>query len=344
MKKLFIHHPLFRLLSPLFSGALVYLLILLINNNIAQIRESFLGQELYICIALAYIIQEYARFSLLLFEKIKGTEKLFWKLIIQVLSSVAVCIVLVSGVMYIYFSTILKYSPNSTELLIFNSIFAVITIIYLALYLSHQFLYKINTNRIEEEVIAKRDVEEDFVAFKKGINPELLFESLEALIVLMKQHPEAAEAMIDNFSSVYRYILSRKKRELISLEEELNALQELLQLYNHLPYRKTRLARVNTEESYVVPGCLLLTVERIIKSTILSKDQDLLLDITTEGDFILVCYSPQEKLRTSFTDEAVADIAYSYQFYTSKTLSVIEEALKKTIQIPKLTLNESSDH
>jgi len=43
MRKLFIHHPLFRLLSPLFSGILVYLLLLLINNNIGQLQEAFLS-------------------------------------------------------------------------------------------------------------------------------------------------------------------------------------------------------------------------------------------------------------------------------------------------------------
>jgi len=58
MKKLFIHHPLFRLLSPLFSGLVVYILLLLINNDIDQLYEEFLTQELYVCIALTFLIQE----------------------------------------------------------------------------------------------------------------------------------------------------------------------------------------------------------------------------------------------------------------------------------------------
>ena len=59
MTKLFIHTPLFRFLSPIFSGVVSYLLILLINNNIEQLQEQFLGQELYVCITLSYIVHEF---------------------------------------------------------------------------------------------------------------------------------------------------------------------------------------------------------------------------------------------------------------------------------------------
>ena len=67
MNKLFIHNPLFRIISPLCSGILIYLLILLINNNVSQLKETFLGQELYVCIGLTYLIQEYSRLSLFFF-------------------------------------------------------------------------------------------------------------------------------------------------------------------------------------------------------------------------------------------------------------------------------------
>ena len=73
MKRLFIHHPLFRLLSPLFSGTMVYLLILLIHNNVAQIQDQFLGEELYVCIGLSLITQEFSRGLLLGFQE--GAEE-----------------------------------------------------------------------------------------------------------------------------------------------------------------------------------------------------------------------------------------------------------------------------
>ena len=81
MKKLFIHKPLFRLLSPIFNGFVSYLLILLINNNIAQLQEEFLRQELFVCIALSYVIQEFSRLLLQLFESKIKVKSVFLMLI-----------------------------------------------------------------------------------------------------------------------------------------------------------------------------------------------------------------------------------------------------------------------
>ncbi len=342
MKKLFVHHPFFRLLSPLFSGALVYLLILLINNNIGQLQEAFLGQELYMCIGLAYLIQEYSRISLLLFERLQRPTSFLWRLALQLVSSILICMGLISAAMYLYFTNMLGYTPNGRELLIFNSIFSLITMIYLVLYVSHQFLYKINTDRISREMTAKQEIEADFQQYRRGINPELLFESLEALLVLMKRKPEAAERLSDHFSSVYRYILAKKKRELVPFSEELDTLAELIQLFIHLPYRKIVLGKVAECDTYVVPGSLLTIVERVVRSTIVSEESQLTLDILDTPGTIQVQYRPEEVLRGAFQTEDLNDLAGNYRFYSDRAVRVVKKDSYKIVEIPKLSLDESS--
>lgn len=344
MKKLFVHHPLFRLLSPIFSGTLVYLLILLINNNIGQLEEAFLGQELYVCIGLAYLIQEYARLSLLWFARSSWPKAFLLKLLLQLVSSVAIGVVLVTIAMYLYFDYILGYTPNSRELFIFNSIFSFITLIYLVLYLSHQFLYRVNTVRLAKEIVAKEEIEADFWQFKKGINPELLFESLEALLVLMKKSPETAEQLSDHFASVYRYMLAKKNRELVPVSEELNMLNELIGLYSYFPYRKIKLGRVGVAETLVVPGSILTVVERIIRSTIRSNESCLNLDILEDDASILLQYEPEEVLRSTLNSEQLGDISRNYRFYTDKAVTVVMSNTYKTVELPKLRIDESSHH
>ncbi len=338
------HHPLFRLLSPLFSGTLVYLLILLINNNIGQLQETFLGQELYVCIGLAYLIQEYARLSLLWFERWSQPRNFVLKLVLHLISSVVIGIGLVSVAMYLYFTYVLGYTPNSRELFIFNSIFSLITLIYLVLYLSHQFLYKVNTDLITREIMAKEEIEADFRRFKKGINPELLFESLESLLVLMKKDTNRAERLSDHFSNVYRYVLAKKKRELVSFSEELNILNELLQLLAYLPFRKITLGKVGVSKTWVVPGSILTAVERIVRSTIVSVETDLTIDILEESDRILIQYVPEEVLRGGFHTEQLSDIAGNYQFYTDRAVQIVTKDSYKIVEIPKLKLDESSHY
>ncbi|WP_282086524.1 histidine kinase [Aquimarina algiphila] len=342
MNKLFIHHPIFRIISPLCSGMLVYLLILLVNNNVTQIQEEFLGQELYVCIGLAYVIQEYSRFSLFFFEKLKRPSSLSGKIILQGLISIVASVILVSGSMFLYFDLVLGFTPNISELTIFNSIFSVITIIYLSVYLSHQFLHKVNTEIMTEELSIKKGVEQDFLQFKKGINPMLMFETLESLIVLMKKDTENAEFLVDHFSAVYRYILSRNMKELVPIEEELAILDELLLLFGYLPYRKTRYGITDRLDTMVVPGSIISCIEQIIRSTIVSKETELVVDISEDLEYILLKYVHQEKISYALSQNNIKDILNTYRFYTDKEIKVTNTDVFKIIHIPKLTVDESS--
>lgn len=340
MKKLFVHHPFFRLLSPLFSGVLVYLLLLLINNNIDQLQETFLGQELYVCIGLAYIIQEFSRLSLLFFKRLKRPKSFILKLILQVCSSILMSIVLVSVTMNLYFKYVLLYTPNSGELLVFNSIFVFITIIYVILYIAHYYLHKINTEKLSQEATAKAAIETDFQEFKMSINPELLFESLEALLVLMKKDADKAESLADNFSSIYRYILTKKNSELVPVAEELVVLKELVTLLNHLPYRKVKLNNSFSDASVIVPCSLLQIVEAIVKTTVVSENITLQIFIEETNNSIKVSYHPEEKLRESLTIKNVSRILKSYSFYTNNEIRIVMEDKLKSIFLPKLNYQE----
>ncbi|GAA4273905.1 histidine kinase [Aquimarina gracilis] len=342
MNRLFIHHPVFRLIGPLCSGTLVYMLILLVNNNVAQLQEEFLGQELYVCIALSYLIQEYSRISLFFFEKLRSPKSLVGKIMLQVVISIMITIILVTVSMFLYFDLVLGFTPNVSELIIFNSIFSLITIIYLSLYLSHQFLHKINTEIITQELSKKQGVEKDFIQFKKGINPILMYETLEALILLMKKDKEKAELLVDHFSAVYRYILAETSKELVSLSRELEVLDQLLLLFGHLPYRKTSCLNKETITTWVVPGSILSFVEQIIRSTIVSKDEELIITILENSQYILLKYPHQEKIIETMDHSAIKDIQDAYRYYSDLETSITVDDAFKIIQIPKLTVDESS--
>ncbi|UII79484.1 histidine kinase [Flagellimonas sp. CMM7] len=338
MKKLFIHKPLFRLLSPLFSGTLVYLLILLINNTIDELGANFFGQELYVCIGLAYLIQEYARISIIIFKRLKRPSSFLVKTILQIISTIIINIVLVSLAMYLYFIKVLYYTPNSNELMIFNSIFSVIALIYVLLYVSHQFLYMVNTEKLEKEEWARQEVEEDFTDFKRGINPELLFESLEAILVVMKEDPDRAEQITDRFAMVYRYLLSKKKDELVPISEELKTLEELLQLFSELPYRKMQLGKVTTSETLVVPGSLLRIAERVMRTTIPSETKKISIDILEFGSELNIQYKHEERIDKLLTINSLKYIQRDYGYYASESVKVIHDDVFKTVYLPKLNL------
>ena len=260
------------------------------------------------------------------------------KLVLQIVSTLVVNIGVVSLAMYVYFTQVLFYTPNSRELLIFNSIFSVIALIYILLYVSHQFLYMVNIEKLEKEEWARKEVEEDFSNFKRGLNPELLFESLETILVTMKSDPDKAEEVTDRFAMVYRYLLSQKKNELVPIEAELRVLEDLLPLFSELPYRRIRLGEMAVAETFIVPGSLLRIIEQIMRTTIPSETKELVIDIVASNDRIKLKYIHEEKIHKSLHLNELKSICEDYRFYTEQTIHVEHEETYKNIYLPKLQI------
>ena len=340
MKKLFVHQPLFRLLSPVLSGVFIYLLVLLLNNNIAQIQEEFFNEELYFCIALSYLIQEFSRLLLLLFKRILTNQISIKNILLQVSVSMLLCIVLASTAIHLYFKFILGFSVTFDEIFVFDIIFCTITFLYILLYISHQYLYKINTEKLQQEEINKKNIEEEFKQFKKGINPNLLFESLEALLVLVKKDKEKADELIDYLAAVYRYILSGKEKQLTAITEELIVVHQLIKLFNYLPYVKVSFSDSCANHFLVVPGSLLRIIEQIIRTTIIGETERLDIQCNESDNSIEITYHKNDRIMNGFDVKKIEDVVKTYQIYSKDSIEIKEDKNIRKIVIPKLKIKE----
>lgn len=336
MKKLFIHNPLFRLLSPVFSGVIVYLLIILFSNDVAQLLEQFLGEDLYVCIGLAYIIQETSRILILLFKRVPTIKNTLVSIAIQVVVSIGLNIGIVTVSISLYYTHVVGFSVSSEDLFMFNSVFSVITLIYISLYISHQYLYKMNSDKLQVEEEIKQHIEEEFYEFKRGVNADLLFESFEALLVLIDVDQDKADDFIDYLATIYRYLLSSRQKQLVSIEEELQVLVEFEKLMNSLPYRSIRIESSLNSTFLVVPGCLLSIVERIVRETIVSKDVELHIFISEEASYWSLSYEYQDKIQSQFTLDQLKEIDRAYAVYSTLKMVLTESETQRKIDLPKL--------
>lgn len=340
MTKLFIHNPLFRFLSPIFTGVVAYLLILLINNNIGQLQEQFLGQELYVSITLAYIIHEFSRFLLWVFKLIPQKLGTTFTLILHGVLSILISAVLIALLIELYYQQASGFSPSTQETITFISIYCCIPISYVLLNLSHQYLYKINTKKLDNELLIKQNIEEDFKQFKREINPDLLFESFEMLLILINENIEKVDEFIDHLSTIYRYILSSRKKQLVTFEEEQIILIEFVKLYNHLPYRKVNISIQEKENFLIVPGTLLFIIEQIIKTTIVSKSISLEIKIEFSDTNFTISYQTEDKINQVFTLNNIEEIIRVYTIYSSNKIELNENDSNREIVIPTLEIKE----
>ena len=342
MKKLFVHHPFFRLLSPLFCGVIVYLLILLLNNDIEQIQEGFFNEELYFCIGLSYLIQEFSRILLLLFKRYLSDKLSLLSILLQVVLSMVLCVVLSTISIQLYFNYILGFAAVTEEIYMFNSIFCTITFTYILLSISHQYLFKINTDRLQQEELIKQNIEDDFKQFKRGINTNLLFESLETLLILIKKDKEKVDDFIDHLASIYRFILSRKEKQLVAFSEELLVVTELIQLFNYLPYRNVSIKNTCKNPFLVVPGSLLFIIEQIVRTSIISDTILLELILTEKEDNLEISYFKNDKITAVFNSEKIKEIVKTYSIYSAQNIEVVEGEFMRKISIPKLQIASES--
>ena len=340
MKKLFIHNPLFRFLSPIFTGVVAYLLILLINNNIGQLQEQFLGQELYVSITLAYIVHEFSRLLLWVFKLIPKKLGTAFTLVLHSILSILLSAILITFLIELYYQQVSGFSPSAQEIITFNSIYCCIPISYVLLNLSHQYLYRINTKKLDNELLIKENIEEDFKQFKREINPELLFESFEMLLVLINENIDKVDEFIDHLSTIYRYILSSRKKQLVTFNEEHIILNEFLKLYNHLPYRKVNISIDRNENFLIVPGTLLFVVEQIIKTTIVSTKTSLEIKIVVSESNFTISYQTEDKINNVFTLKSINEILRVYSIYSENRIEIKEDNTIREIIIPTLEIKE----
>jgi len=348
MNSFFFNKPVVRILWPSLYGGVVYLLVLLINNNLDQLNDSFFGQELYFCVILSYVVFEATRLAVNITFRKPDWEPSPFAIITLILLNLLITVIVVTLGVNIYFKFILGFSSWSTfsiELGIFLAVFFFSALFYTSIAISSKYLYRENRNQLQQEQILKENLELELMKFKNEINPDLLYDSLESLISLIHKNAEEAENYIDRMALVYRYILSSRNSELVNIEEELKATKNIILLLNEKHHNNIELKNGiddGFKDRLVIPGSLTNVVESIVRSTIISDIQPLRIQIETGEDRYLVISHPlNEKLR-SYSDDYKVQLQRAYSIYTEKPVVSVKAYGENFVKIPLLQLKEES--
>lgn len=339
--KLFIHQPVFRLLSPLFIGVMVYLLILLLNNDTTQVYQLFESQEVYACVLASYLILESNRLIITILSKFEDKLTEWQSLLIIGGINCLLAVVLASMTLIMFFKIWAGFSPGQAELWIFNGIFVVVSLLYFTLYFSYSLLSRENTFRLSKEQLAKESIYNEFTDFKNDINPNLLYNSLERIITLAYENPDHAEELIDYLSSVYRYMLGHKQTELVALDEEILAANQLINLLNALPDFSVSL-EIDVEDStiQVIPGTITSLVQSITKRTINNPNTPLVIEFYKEEEYLVIQHKSNDRLSMVDEDLSLDKSQRAYSYYTDVPIVEVTAYDDCYTKIPILTLEQ----
>lgn len=344
MKRYFIHNPFFRLLAPVIYGVLTYLLILLINNNVSQVNDFYSSEEVYISIALTYLSFESMRLVVIILDKFLPERYLRIRIPIQFVITFIVSVFLVFIGLTLYFKYAVGFSISTVQLLIFFIIYTVTALLYNILYFSNHYLQKENSVKLNAEKQHREVLEMEMVEFKNDINPDLLFESLESLINLMYRDVEQAEDYIDCLASAYRYVLSNRQEELVPASIELEAARNLVKLLNEKHFGQLRFEsslESSELEAILIPGTLPVIIESLVRNTIISRFEPMIIRCYLEDDYITIQSKLNDRLIINpNTELALTSLQKSYSLYSDLPMIKVKAYEENYIKLPVIRVAE----
>lgn len=348
MPRFFIHNAFFRLGAAPMFGILVYLLIILINNTVEQLNETFNNQELYVCIALSYIAFESMRLVIWGFNKKLSSERsIQTRIIYQMILTLLISLTLVGISISVYFRWVIGFSIGSSELNLFLIVYGAGGLLYNILFFSQVFLFRENKIKIEEERVLRDNLESEFNSFKNDVNPNLLYESLESLIITLHKNVDYADELIDNLAGIYRYSIVNRNKELIPLAEELQAVNYLTAILNVKYQNQIKLdMQVNEDDVHLIPGSLIVSIDHVVRNTLIAPQVPLDIKCYLEDGYLVMNHTLNERLVTpEDSQESFEKLQRSYSFFSEKPFVQVKANRENYIKFPlmRITNEQPSD-
>lgn len=332
----------FRIVFPICYGLFLYSSILLIFDTVARFQENFFSLEALILVIASYFFLEGMNLITFSIERWGSFTTVFSRGLFLFISTFLAAFIISTLIVWIYFWVILGLTTFSQELTIFNSLFIISAIFYDLVYLSFFYLNERNSSKIEKEGAFKAKLEWQFERFRGSINPAFLYQSLETLISLVHTNPQDAQEFIGKLANFYRYLLEHQSQELITLSNELEALENQAKLLNeHID--GALLLSINVDKDLcdqcmVIPGSLQRILGSLVASTIVNQKQPLQVNCTNDGEEYLIIQntlnekiSPLLPLRATIKEEQEA-----YLYFTSLPLVQLKAYNESMLKIPLL--------
>ncbi|TRX58662.1 hypothetical protein FNH22_12340 [Fulvivirga sp. M361] len=172
---------------------------------------------------------------------------------------------------HVCFPIDIKEEPEMHWLLevILTSVNLSITILgWQLIYFLFQLFFNFRQSEVEKWKLEAAVKDAELIALKSQINPHFIFNSLNNIRSLVIENPEKARDMITHLSGLLRYSVQFNNKEKVSLEYELEIVQnylnlESIQLEDRLQYKLE--IKPETLEMKIPPMAVQLLVENAIK-------------------------------------------------------------------------------
>jgi sensor histidine kinase YesM len=288
--------PLIVLIMGMIS---VSLMLLFQFRTMAEISHLPFGRFIAMLLETTFIVLLFNYVVRWLNQKFPWNQSWILRVFFDLCLAMAIPILQIAFVNYANKVGWIHHQHHTEELKMFLFILPLVTstlflvIVEMIISLEEQSNLKIKIAGIEKEQINTK-----YSALKEQIDHHFLFNNLSVLSSLIYEDVEKADHFIQDFSSIYRYVLRINQRNLVSVQEELEFIDKYLHLYKFRFEEGFNFKVVVSEEfrTYLIPPLTLqVLVENAIKHNVVSCKRPLTVTIENKDKALCIRNTYQEK-------------------------------------------------
>ena len=214
------------------------------------------------------------------------------------------------------------------------------TLLYEILFLSTQ---RVLYTKIVDQFDWERSKAEMSV-LKNELEPHFIFNSLNTLSWLILNDPQTAHEFNSKLASVYKYFLINKDRELITLQGELEFIENyffMLQVrHDNKLHLSTDLSNHHEGTLMILPYALQILVENAIKHNEFSDADPLYIKVVLNGEYIQIKNNKKPKpYPVSSTGIGLRNLSSRYRLVCNKNIIIETTDNEFTVKLPLIKSN-----
>jgi two-component system, LytTR family, sensor kinase len=268
----------------------------------------------------------------------------------QISLQVLITLLLLSPV---YVVSYLLVKPNFPEF-VDSRIIAIMSILLLMVIMVLTFgyytfeLFQKNRAASEEKgrlklMAAKLEREKTMMQYhhlRNQVNPHFLFNTFSSLDGLIRTDPGLASEFVKHLSKVYRYVLENKENEVVTIQTELNFINDYISLLS-IRYQSAIDFEITFSKSGKERGIVMVTLQMLIdnaiKHNVVHPDAPLKLWIWDEDGYFCVRNNKQLRRQIETSNQhGLKQLVQLYDYYSKAPITVSDSAEYFEVKIPLL--------
>ena len=241
---------------------------------------------------------------------------------------------------YFFGEPYLPFKPDELFLAATWAMYIFITVGVNLGFFTDYFMKRWKDSLVLAERLEKEKAQVQFDNLKNQLNPHFLFNALTSLNGLIFENQGLASKFLQHLSKVYRYVLQNKDKNFVSLQTELEFIQNYVFLLC-VRFQKALVVKFDisdvARERAIVPVTLQILIENALKHNIADERQPLVIEVITIGDYLVVSNNLQVRARVgSSNKQGLENLRSLYSFLIDKPILIDQTDSRFAVKIPLL--------